>query len=123
MTLSGPRARRAAFTLIELLVVIAIIGILAGLLLVAIMSPLNKRADVSNRDAISQLSIGLQSFHKKYGFYPPSQIKLCLLRSDYGNTQLDKDSVQFLTKMFKNLDWGPPNNTPIIWNGGQGSNI
>jgi prepilin-type N-terminal cleavage/methylation domain-containing protein len=111
------RARRGGFTLIELLVVIAIIGILASLISAAVLRYLDRQPEVYNRDQISQMAIALQDFNRRFGFYPPSEIKLCQRRSDYGNTQLDLDSVYYITRMFKNIGWV---NTPVMWNGGNG---
>jgi prepilin-type N-terminal cleavage/methylation domain-containing protein len=103
--------RRSGFTLIELLVVIAIIGILAGLILAAVMAFLNKGPQVQNRHDILQLSAALQIFKNKERVYPPNQIKLCSNYASYGATQLDKDSIAFLATLwpelgnFKGINW------------------
>jgi prepilin-type N-terminal cleavage/methylation domain-containing protein len=113
-------SRRDGFTLIEVLVVISIIGILASLLLAGVIRYLDKQIDVSNRNDVSQMAIALQAFKKQYGFYPPSVIKLCQYRNDYVmSSQLDQDSVFYITRMFKNIGWAPNPPTgaiPIQWN-------
>ena len=105
--------RRSGFTLIELLVVIAIIGILAGLLLAGVMVFLQKGPEVSNRNDMSQLAIGLDKFKTmwKISDYPRNTLKLCSNYSSYNtNVQLDQDSIRFLSKMWPNL-------TPVTWVG------
>lgn len=99
------RASRPAFTLIELLVVIAIIAILAALVLAGVFAFLRKGPEAKNRNDILQLGIGLQKFHDKYGFYPPSKIKLCPQFSGYNMAQaLDKQSVAYLSAMWPNIN-------------------
>jgi prepilin-type N-terminal cleavage/methylation domain-containing protein len=62
---------RSGFTLIELLVVIAIIAaltaIIAGLTSTAGIGKVRNRAKVE----LSQLELAIETYHKKYGFYPP----------------------------------------------------
>jgi prepilin-type N-terminal cleavage/methylation domain-containing protein len=96
---------RAAFTLIELLVVIAIIGILASLLLAGVMAVLRKGPEVNNRNDIMQLGVALDKFKTKYGFYPPSKIKLVPQLANYNMANpLDQQSSAFLSSMWTNLD-------------------
>jgi prepilin-type N-terminal cleavage/methylation domain-containing protein len=96
---SASTKSRPAFTLIEMLLVIAIVGILAALLLGAIMRSLGVADTLKVKNEVSQLDVALQSFKTTYGFFPPSRIKLCKRRSDYGATLLDADSVFYLTQM------------------------
>lgn len=93
------RNERGGFTLIELLVVMLIIVALAGLITAAAFRALGKGDEVKLRNEISQLSLALQNFKTKYGFYPPSRLKLCKRYSDYGTNQLDKDSIFYLTQI------------------------
>lgn len=111
--------QRRGFSLIELIVVIAIITILAALLLAGVQAVLKQRPEIANRNDISQLNIALQNFKAKFGFYPPSRIKLCVYRSDYDTTQqLDIDSINYLTRMFPNMGWASVQNpAPMAWNG------
>jgi RNA polymerase sigma factor (sigma-70 family) len=63
------------------------------------------------RHEMSQLDAALQSFKVKYGFYPPSRIRLREIYTEYnipGNPSgtvdpLDVDSVYYLTKMFPRI--------------------
>jgi prepilin-type N-terminal cleavage/methylation domain-containing protein len=110
---------RAAFTLIEILVVIAIIAILASLLLVGVMAIMRKGPEVRNRNDILQLNVGLQKFKDKFGFYPPSKIKLVPQFSNYNlAVQLDQQSNAVLGQMWPNIDrtqifaWAGPATMP-----------
>ena len=66
------RRSRAAFTLVELMVVIAIIAILAGLLMPAIGSALNRAHESSTLNLIHQCEIAATGFFNDHGVYPPS---------------------------------------------------
>lgn len=109
------QGRRAGFTIIEVLTVIAIIAILMGLLSAALWKARGKGLEASNRIDITQLDAALtQKFFNKYGFYPPSMIKLCENEAGYAGGPLDVDSRAFLHRMFPRLPLGWTN---IDWNG------
>ncbi len=107
-------AGRAGFTLIELLVVIAIIAILASLLTGGIWAIMRKGPEMVVRNDITQLTAALQKFKTDYKVpsFPPDELKLCMNRTDYGNTPLDNQSVQFLSAMFPNMNF-----TNVHWAG------
>jgi general secretion pathway protein G len=105
MRLRQPRRlARPGFTLVEILIVVVIVIILASLLSAAALRAVSKSREVRNRHDISQLAGALETFKQKFGFYPPSRIKLCEIYSQYGtvpqDAQLDADSVQVITRMF-----------------------
>jgi len=65
--------RKSGFTLIELLVVIAIIGVLAGVVIVAVnpVDQLAKSRDTARISTISQLGRSLEAYHSsKEGAFP-----------------------------------------------------
>ena len=62
------------FTLIELLIVIAIIGVLAGVLLVALSNAKAKARDASRQADMHQLANALQFYYADYGDYPPNPV-------------------------------------------------
>jgi general secretion pathway protein G len=107
--------RRLGFSLIELMVVIIIIAVLMALLLPALSRSIRYAQQVSTQTEIRQLDAALQSFEAKFGVpYVPSQIKLCKFYADYLNntagtsfgsplTQLDSDSIYYMTKLFPKL--------------------
>lgn len=61
---------RLAFTLVELLMVIAIIGILAALLLAAVVEAKARALQIQYANTVRQLGIGLQAFLTDNSFYP-----------------------------------------------------
>ena len=65
------QSQPTAFTLVELLLVIAVIGTLAGLIL-GVMPAMGKKAIASRAQAeMAQLSIAIEAYKAKLGFYPP----------------------------------------------------
>jgi prepilin-type N-terminal cleavage/methylation domain-containing protein len=114
------RAIRFGFTLIEMLVVIAIIAVLMGLLLPAVLPLLSKGPEAVAATEISQLTTAVQNFQNKFKSGPfPSRVKLCEFYGDYNqNSQLDKDSIAFLTKMFPgilNKDVNLTTKNQVLW--------
>jgi prepilin-type N-terminal cleavage/methylation domain-containing protein len=101
------RSRRQAFTLLELLSVILIIAVLTGLLMPVLSGALKYANQVKARTEIAQLDAALQNFQADFGVtYVPSRIKLCKWLADYGTTQLDIDSVQYLLMLFPKIATG-----------------
>jgi prepilin-type N-terminal cleavage/methylation domain-containing protein len=68
---SGPGLARRGFSLIELLVVIVIIGILVGLLVPGVMTAYRRSQEFAIEQEVNQLSLAIEAFKTKYGFYPP----------------------------------------------------
>ena len=68
--LRSPRRQPSAFTLIEMLVVIAIIGLLAAMVVggASHFREVSVRARVQTE--LNQVVSAIESYHKKYGFYP-----------------------------------------------------
>src|ERR1700747_2554395 len=62
--------RTQAFTLLELLVVIAVIVVLAGLLLPAVQSVLERAKKVQAKNDLTQIVIAVNAFYTEYGRYP-----------------------------------------------------
>ena len=64
------RHRQSGFTLIELLVVIAIIGLLAGVVLLALNSARSEARDATRAADIRQVVTALEQYHIADGVYP-----------------------------------------------------
>lgn len=62
---------RSGFTLVEMLVVIAIIGILAALVVGGASHARETMVRSRVKAELNQLVSAIESYHKKYGFYPP----------------------------------------------------
>src|SRR5438046_3157853 len=117
------RGLRAGFTLVEMLVVILIIAILVSLLSAVVSKALLKGKQVRNTSEISQMAVAIETFKSRFGFYPPSRIKLCERYQyyDLSNPGLDVDSVQTLQRMFPRINmnvWNDPANVGWMnWSG------
>ena len=60
------------FTLVELLAVVALIAILSAIGFGSYSYAMGKAKESSTRALLKQLEAGLESFHTKNGYYPPS---------------------------------------------------
>jgi type II secretory pathway pseudopilin PulG len=116
-------AGRGAFTLVELLVVLSIIILLVSLTAAAVLKFLVQGPTVTTRTEISQLETAIQNFlaNRKVE-HIPSRIRLCKKANGYTlSNQLDKDSYQYLHRIFPQLDDATWNNG-INWNGSANAN-
>jgi general secretion pathway protein G len=109
------------------MMVILIIVILIAILLPALNYAFKTATQAKARAEIGQLDAAVQSFTARFNVnYIPSQIKLCKFYSDYLNpmtglptTQLDKDSITFILKLFPKVTNSYPPAAPTVfgaWN-------
>lgn len=101
---------RDGFTLIELLVVIGIIIVLVSLTAAGVQRVRFAADRSADRADISKLGDAIAAFKEKMKVdYIPSRLKLCERWSDYGNSQLDTDSQDWLRDCFRQMqsqvDW------------------
>ncbi|HVZ95193.1 MAG TPA: type II secretion system protein [Phycisphaerales bacterium] len=68
---SGPARRRAGFTLVELLVTVAVIGVLIGILLVALSKAYRSAKASSTTRLFQTVGSALEAFKNDLGYYPP----------------------------------------------------
>lgn len=76
--IANPRrsAPRSAFTLVEILVAITVIGILVGMLAVAVFPVLNTANETAITTEMKQIEMSIENFKTQYGFYPPSFLRI-----------------------------------------------
>ena len=70
---SIPHSRRSGFTLVEILVVIVIISILAGIVVVTVISRPGEARIAAARLQIKQLQTALQMYHNDQGRFPSQE--------------------------------------------------
>ncbi len=91
---------RRGFTLIELLTVISIIAILAALLIPA-LSSLSKQKYIKTATAeLGQIQAAIDSYHAKYGSYPPSStngVQVSQLYYELSGTTYNQASSTYTT--------------------------
>lgn len=72
MTVRHSARFRQGFTLTEMLIAITVIGILMGLLSMAVVPALRTAREATVILEMQQLELAIEQFNQKYGFYPPS---------------------------------------------------
>ncbi len=82
---SERKPRRGGFTLVEILVVITIIGILAGLIIPAVVAARNNARRALIVTEIGQLDMALKEYKNQHGDYPPDF---------YGTQELYPDPIK-----------------------------
>lgn len=94
------KTHRTAFTLVELLVVMGIIALLIGILMPAASRVLVSVRVARTRDVLKNVEMGLKSFKRDFGGYPPSI--LALPNATYGTASQKRhaDGTPADTKLY-----------------------
>lgn len=104
--------RKSGFTIIELLVVISIIGLLASIVVVALVGPRSDARDTKRIADLNNIRTALELYYNKYDYYPPSPCgHNC--NGYYYSTSGDNwiPGLEEFTKLSKD----PINNAPGPW--------
>jgi len=88
---------RRGFTLIELLMVIVVIGILVGLLSLAVGQALSRAKVTRVKIELDQLATAMDRFSTDYGAYPPNTKNFCFFGTQ---AQREKRIERFIRKAF-----------------------
>ena len=131
MFVQDKQNHRGGFTLVELLIAIAVIGILAGMLSYALIPAWSRAKEFTIQQEMNQLEQALEQFKIKYGFYPPSFVRIQNpgdVNSDGSINDLDRVAalLPYINRIAPNHgeDAGTVGSRPIdLWWAAVGSNI
>jgi prepilin-type N-terminal cleavage/methylation domain-containing protein len=68
------RLRQAGFSFIEILIVMAIIGVLSGIVVVAIQMVAKKKPEFETETRLGKIKAGADTVKMKWGMYPPATL-------------------------------------------------
>jgi type II secretory pathway pseudopilin PulG len=88
------------FTIIELLTVIGIIGVLIGIVMGLMSLGTNKAAEARTKALIAQLSVALENYKTKYGYYLQAQYAQAFYLDRVDNAATPADDTQKITNNF-----------------------
>lgn len=97
--------RRAGFTVVELLVVIVIVGVLAGLVIPAVLGAKHRARVAATRVDLTQIEVAIAAFKSRFGVEPPSTIVLCENPADWNGYPRAKG---FLRTAWPQFDFQQP---------------
>ena len=82
---SGSRSGRAAFTLVELLVVVTIIGLLVGLISVAVPKAIESGMNAKAKGELTAIVAAVKAYKQEYGQWPVAKSKMDAVADEYNS--------------------------------------
>lgn len=96
---------RKNFTLVELLTVVAIIGVLVGIVMGLMSLASGKMSEAKTRSVITQLSVALENYKAKYGYYIQQKVAYTFYLDDVDKGTTPPDAQKITNNFCQYIDY------------------